>query len=242
MPDRFLRLLGPLSPLFAILPGATPGAAYWEYGHQTVARIALATVRPAPRAKNSGSSWPRQVARHARVPGNRYRVGKHLGGLRQTAQKLGQKSRFRFAFNWHFQDVDVCKPFDLVALCKNGNCLSVQIVRQQARLADRHLPLADRLQALAFLTHLVGDLSQPLHAGEHDDQWGNKVRAGYGMIAARTNLHGIWDGCLAERAISTPPGGPLGLLHTSPAAKRRAMIAGNLTDGSRDSWLVTRDL
>ena len=56
MPNRFLRLLAlPLSPLlFAILPTAAPGAANWEYGHQTVARIAHGAARPATRAKIRG--------------------------------------------------------------------------------------------------------------------------------------------------------------------------------------------
>ena len=31
-----------------------------------------------------------------------------------------------------------------------------------------------------------------------------------------TNLHSIWDGLLAERAISTPPGGAAGILASIP--------------------------
>ena len=35
----------------AVLGLASPASAYWEYGHQTVARIALANVKPSTRAK-----------------------------------------------------------------------------------------------------------------------------------------------------------------------------------------------
>ena len=48
--------------------------------------------------------------------------------------------------------------------------------------------------ALAFLVHFVGDLVQPMHAGDHGDLGGNKVAANYGIVGGRTNLHSIWDG------------------------------------------------
>ena len=35
----------------ALVVAMTPAAAYWEYGHETVARIGLDHVRPATRAK-----------------------------------------------------------------------------------------------------------------------------------------------------------------------------------------------
>ena len=44
--------------------------------------------------------------------------------------------------------------------------------------------------------------------------------AAKGLVSGRTNLHSIWDGYLAERAISTPPGGPGGLLGTISAEQR----------------------
>src|SRR3546814_1227841 len=75
-----------------------------------------------------------------------------------------------------------------------------------ATLRDRHAARIDRLKALVFLIHFVGDLHQPLHAGEKGDAGGNKVNAAYGIYAPpRLNLHSVWDGLLAERAISTPP-------------------------------------
>ena len=63
------------------------------------------------------------------------------------------------------------------------------------------LPMRERLMALAFLVHFMGDLHQPMHAGDHGDLGGNKVAANYGVIGGRTNLHSIWDGWLAERAL-----------------------------------------
>ena len=150
----------------------------------------------------------------------------------------GGKSRFGYAFNWHFQDVSICRPFDLASACKGGNCVSAQITRDVALLKDKAAPLKDRVQALAFLIHFVGDLHQPLHAGEKDDKGGNDVRAVYGTYETpRLNLHSIWDGYLAERAITTGPS----LVRRYPAATRLRVAAGNVTDWSRESWQVAHD-
>lgn len=53
---------------------------------------------------------------------------------------------------------------------------------------------AERLTALKWVIHLVGDLHQPLHAGFKGDKGGNlyQVRA----FGRGTNLHSLWDGAL----------------------------------------------
>lgn len=78
--------------------------------------------------------------------------------------------------------------------------------------------------ALAFLVHFVGDLHQPLHAGDKSDKGGNDTHVDYGTYATpRLNLHSIWDGLLAERAISTPPKLVAPIPRPSGGASRRVM-------------------
>jgi hypothetical protein len=144
--------------------------------------------------------------------------------------------RFAYAYSWHYQNVDVCKPFDLKGPCKDGHCVSAQIERQARLLADTKVPPRERLMALAFLVHFVGDLHQPMHAGDHADLGGNKVAANYGLIGGRANLHGIWDGWLAERAISTPPAGPRALLAEVAPAERARIAGGTVEEWSREMW------
>ncbi|MGH6705234.1 MAG: S1/P1 nuclease, partial [Sphingomicrobium sp.] len=150
--------------------------------------------------------------------------------------------RFTYAYSWHYQNVDVCKPFDLKAACKDGNCVSAQIKRNARLLADRSVPARERLMALAFLTHFVGDLHQPMHAGDHQDLGGNRVAANYGIVGGRANLHGIWDGWLAERAISTPPAGPTAILAQVLPDERARIASGTVEDWSREMWGKARDL
>jgi hypothetical protein len=62
----------------------------------------------------------------------------------------------------------------------------------------------------------------------------------YGVIAGRTNLHGTWDGWIAERGISNPPGDAAGILSELSAGERLAMRGGTIEDWSRESWEAAR--
>jgi len=231
-----LRLLALLTGLAALLALPAPASAWWEYGHESVATIADAQVRPATRAAI------RHLLAHSALldtPTCPARTIEEASVWPDCIKTLGD--RFSYATSWHYQDIDVCRPFDINEECAGGNCVTKQIPRAQRMLADTRLPMRDRVQALAFLIHFVGDLHQPLHVGERGDQGGNKVTAAYGYIAGRTNLHAIWDGLLADRAISSPPGGALGILSEVPAAERTGIAAGKVEDWARESWQLAHD-
>jgi hypothetical protein len=50
---------------------------------------------------------------------------------------------------------------------------------------------AEKRFALAFLTHLVGDIHQPLHVGYKKDKGGNLVIVDW--FGVKVNLHKVWD-------------------------------------------------
>jgi hypothetical protein len=229
-----LRLSALLAAL-AMLLAASPAAAWWEYGHETTAEVAMKLVKPRTRQSILDLLKQQKVLETPTCPA---RTIEEASVWPDCIKTLGD--RFSYAYNWHFQDVEICKPFDLKEPCAGGNCASSQIARAQRMVADRALPARDRLMALAFLVHFVGDLHQPLHGSEHDgDQGGNKVKASYGYMP-RTNLHSIWDGLLADRAISTPPAGADGILSEIPPAQRAELAQGTLQDWSRESWEIAR--
>lgn len=149
--------------------------------------------------------------------------------------------RFSYASSWHYQNVHVCEPFDQQAACRDGDCVSAQVERNARLLADETLPVRERLTALAFLAHLVGDLHMPLHAGDRGDLGGNRFPVAYGVIAGRTSLHLAWDGYLAERAISTPPGDARGLLAGLGEAERAEIAGGTVQEWARQSWEIGRE-
>jgi S1/P1 Nuclease len=222
--------------LLLLLTLPTPAAAWWDYGHKTVATIANQQISPKTRAAI------RALLRHERsvaTPTCPLRTLEDASIWPDCIKGLG--ARFDYAFSWHYQNVDICKPFDLTAACKDGHCVSRQIDRAVTLLKDKKVPPHERLMALAFFTHFVGDLHMPLHAGDRGDRGGNDVKAAYGIVAGRVNLHSLWDGPLAERAISTPPAGPKALVAGLNAGERAQRAAGSTEDWSRENWAIARD-
>ncbi len=214
----------------------SPAFAWWDYGHRSVGIIAWAELNP--QAK-------REIARliaHARdleTPECPIRTLADAAYWPDCVRAYNE--RFNYTFSWHYQDLDVCRPFDIKANCKDGNCVTAQIARNLKLLANKKLPMRERLMALAFVAHLVGDLHQPLHVGEHGDNGGNQIIASYGAIGGKLNLHSVWDGLLAERAISSPPGGPRGILGQYSPAEIAAMQQGNVEDWTRQTWQLSRE-
>ncbi len=220
MPSLFRRFALVLIALF-LAARPVPAFAWWELGHETVGAIAFANVKPSTRAAIHALLAKQALLETPTCPA---RTIEQAAVWPDCVKRLGD--RFSYMENWHYQDADVCKPFDLKASCKDGNCVSRQIERQVKLLGDKKVPARERVQALALLVHFVGDLHQPLHDAEYDgDAGGNFTRSDYGIVTApKLNLHKIWDGYLAERSITTGPS----LVHAYPATERARLGAGSV--------------
>lgn len=219
-----------LAAVVAVLSG--PAMAWGNLGHRTVGAIAMANVKPQTRVA---------IRRLLAVQGQLDTPACPMRSIEDAATWpdciKGERWRFAYASSWHYHDQPVCGAFDLKANCRDGNCATAQIDRNARLLADRKLAPVLRLEALAFVVHFVGDLHQPLHVGENEDQGGNTVKADYGMAPGR-NLHSIWDGVLADRAITSarPP-----LVRVYTPAERARLATGGVEDWARESWEVSRD-
>jgi hypothetical protein len=145
--------------------------------------------------------------------------------------------RWGYTNSWHYQNVDICKPFDLKSACADGNCVSAQIDRNFALLSNKALPKHVRLEALAFLIHFVGDIHQPLHAGDRADRGGNDLKATYGVMPGY-NLHSVWDGLLADRALSAAPS----IVRIFSPAEKAAVVQGNVRLWSEENWAVSKNI
>jgi hypothetical protein len=222
--------------LLLLLLAPSPALAWWEYGHETVARIAYLEARPQTRSaidRLLAQSWRLETPT---CPARTIALASHWADCVR-----GLDDRFSYTSTWHYQNVDVCRPFDPEYACRDGNCVSAQIERNARLLADRNLPVRERVMALAFLIHFVGDLHQPLHAGDRSDRGGNRLPIAYGYIAGRNNLHTTWDGYLAERSVSTPPPDARGLLAELSESDKAAIRAGSIDDWALESWQASRD-
>jgi hypothetical protein len=56
----------------------------------------------------------------------------------------------------------------------------------------------EKVFAMKFLVHLVGDLHQPMHTGRSEDSGGNGIKVK--LMRRESNLHSLWDSGLIDYA------------------------------------------
>ncbi len=79
-----------------------------------------------------------------------------------------------------------------------SKCVLTAILNDFKVLASKSENSADRLIALKYLGHWVGDIHQPLHVSFADDRGGNTIQV---SGECTSNLHATWDSCLVESAV-----------------------------------------
>ena len=178
----------PAALLLLCLFACTSVAHAWNgYGHRLVADLAEPHLDPQARA---------EVQRLLALEGasSMAEVASWADDLRSSGTELGRRSA-----GWHFVNMaeDGC-AFDAARHCANGNCVVAAIREQAAILGDRARPDAERLQALKFVIHFVGDAHQPMHAGYGHDRGGNRVQVH--VHGKGSNLHALWDDTLLGSA------------------------------------------
>jgi hypothetical protein len=108
---------------------------------------------------------------------------------------------------YHFDDIPLCGAPPKSEYCKDGACGTEALKHYYGVLRDARRPANERLEALAWVVHLVGDLHQPLHSitngtPESSDNGGNGVVVtGPG---GAPNLHSFWDSGLIRLSYATP--------------------------------------
>jgi hypothetical protein len=115
-----------------------------------------------------------------------------------------------------------------------ADCLVPRIASFTAILKDKTKPFADRLEALKFVEHLVGDLHQPLHCADNMDRGGNDVVVKW--FGKSTNLHAVWDSSIIDMAGETPDVFAEELIN-----KIDAMTAGQrarIQSGTLNDWVL----
>ena len=186
------RLLAALLAATVVVPAAQ---AWGPLGHSVVAALAQQQLDPAAAAEVKHLLAADHTDRLADVAAwpDQLRDDPALDGLWKRTRKLHYVN-FRGG-----PACDYVPPRD----CRDGECGVAGLAHYVALLGDTSRSDADRLQALIFVTHFVGDIHQPLHGGYRDDQGGNTYQVRF--EGAGSNLHKVWDsGLLETRGLAWP--------------------------------------
>lgn len=214
---------------------APPALAWGDLGHRVTASIAQARLTPSARAEVERLLASSDLLATPECPVST------LGDASVWADCVRSfyRPRFGYTARWHYVDVPVCGAFDLPRVCPGGQCVVGQLARWRTVLADRSEPQRRRVEALMWVTHLVGDVHQPLHVGDNGDRGGNEVAVVIdGREGRGVNLHSIWDRDLIEKLVEREGGRDALVAHA--AVRRRSRPSGSIVDWAAESWAAAR--
>lgn len=230
--------------LAAIALHPPPARAWGDEGHEIVATVADALLRPDVRrdvlamlALDEDPLTEHDIAEEATW-------ADHL----RDANADGARTRTR---QWHFIDLELTSP-SLAAACFGRpklppgtfaslgpaqDCIVDKIDQFAAELADPATAQDERLVALKFLLHFVGDIHQPLHAADDDDRGGNDKRVSAPGFRAG-NLHHYWDTEFVRALGSGPNDIAAGLLRDLTPSQIQRWSRGTPADWARESFQI----
>ena len=174
------RILAPLAGLALALSPA-PAMAWGKTGHRVVGAIAQPYLSPQAAAGVKRILGVETLAEASTWP----------DFMRSDPSDFWQHK----ASPWHYVTVPQGKTYAQVGAPPEGDAVTA-LEQFSATVRDPKSSLADKQLALRFIAHLVGDLQQPLHAGNGTDKGGNDVSVTY--AGKQTNLHAVWDSGLVD--------------------------------------------
>ncbi len=103
---------------------------------------------------------------------------------------------------WHYINIPVASDgYDAKRDSKDGNTVIGAVEKFAKVLANKQAPKEDRVEALKFLVHFVGDLHQPLHCVDRNgDKGGNRRLVFFGERKKAVSLHSVWDTLILPRS------------------------------------------
>ncbi len=115
------------------------------------------------------------------------------------ADEVRSYNEYKYTAPWHYVNPPKGLNYeDFTKYLKDTKEPNVYnaLLLMEKDLKDPSKSKADKLFALKFIIHLIGDLHQPMHTGREEDLGGNKVIVKF--RGRETNLHGLWDSGLVE--------------------------------------------
>ena len=193
-------LMGKFAIAIAIAAAAEQPALAWGYKeHEIFASIARDRLTPATKARV-----------YAKLAKDADTLTAPDIISRATWAAKWRDSGHRETASWHFVDQELVGP-DLKTACfdypkasappsdgPTQDCVVNKIGEFAKELSDPSTPDSERILALKYILHFVGDVHQPLHASDNHDRGGNCVHISLGGQRT-TNLRSFWDmGVLAS--------------------------------------------
>lgn len=121
------------------------------------------------------------------------------------------KEKYAWAYQLHFVQVQDSPGLSCGYVqardCPEGKCVVGAIANYTAQLSNCTLEPETRSEALKFITHFFGDISQPLHACGRLRGGNDAPVAAFDDRPGKLNLHALWDSYVIEKRLKNDFGG-----------------------------------
>ena len=230
-----------------------------------LALVAAMCATSAPAAAfawgNEGHEIVVAIAQGYLTPHARARVDQMLAADQDTLtshdmlEESTWADRYRTAHKetseWHYVDIELDHP-DLQAACYDfpasqpvasqgpaHDCIVNKVSEFAKELGDPATPAAERLLALKFLLHFLGDMHQPLHDVDNHDKGGNCVLVSLGG-PRQVNLHSYWDTVVVQGLGDDPQAAAEMLTHHITPENKTAWEKGDPKSWALEGFEVAR--
>lgn len=124
-----------------------------------------------------------------------------LADVSTWADEVRSKPEYRSTGSWHYINLPLGLSYDEFKN-KVENMLQANVYsalgKEMELINDKTVPKEQKIEALKFIVHFVGDLHQPMHVSREEDKGGNTIQLNY--EGQGTNLHSVWDSKLIEHS------------------------------------------
>jgi len=122
-----------------------------------------------------------------------------LADVSTYADEIRSQPEYKYTAPWHYINLEPGYDFerfsDSVKAMPGPNVYTALLNNEQV-LKDANKTRDEKIFALKWIVHLVGDLHQPMHVSQAGDKGGNAITVTFG--GKPSNLHRLWDSDLLE--------------------------------------------
>ncbi len=187
---RALRLVAFAIALPALSVASNPAYAWGSEGHRVTALVANELITPKTRLRLN------QILDNAGSPDGLSDIALYMDiNRKELSEKIPGSEK------WHYDNQPVCQALTYDQYCPKGDCASAKIPEVFRKLKDSATAKEDRVLALRFMVHMIGDIHQPLHAADDGDLGANLKFVLIPESDQGRRLHGVWDTDIVKRAL-----------------------------------------
>lgn len=205
-----------------IIAIAIPAKPWGQKGHDVVASIAEAHLTP-----------------QAQAAVDSLLDGKSLVYWANWLDNASHTPDYAYTKTWHYKNVDAGVRYEEAPANPAGDA----VVAIKAQVETLLNPASTREQsqlALKILTHLVGDLHQPMHMGHATDLGGNRVKVRF--FGRDNNLHSVWDSSILDSGHKWSYTEWREQIDRLTPEAEEAVVSGTVDDWAKQTIVITGDI